>query len=438
MIDSSEIGADSILANVINSINIPNIVQNVLLSPLKNTYFPWLCLLLLVSSDNLRRPLIYYAISHWTINTLGDVLYQSVYLYKPDYEIFPFSNRGYILSIGISSVLYLLSEILGDWYLLLRTKVLIRNNKKGLTFLYIACILFNIMKVAEMVIYLRYVPFPTDPELTKDMGQIAAIYQKRFSDVIDQRLNVLIFQQVTSLIYDVLVIIMLKKNVFTKNDVGGLSKNTFLNKFKQLSEYRIYLGVIIAVVASPFIFAEVVLLKSSQEDYYNVIYIIRSKLLNFFYVFMYIDQISLRFFVERTNVVRSTYNNVSNNSANSNHKSYYNNNNKSSSNTTLTYNKSNTSLRSLNNNNNIMNYNNPSHNYNNISVSEYNNPNNYRYNNYNIINSFNNSNSDLFYNNNDNSVSDIFYNKLKYQNQIEYDDNKFLIDKKIIQHSHMK
>eukprot|EP00833_Pecoramyces_ruminatium_P016352 jgi/Orpsp1_1/1190384/evm.model.d7180000078616.1 len=232
LLDIPDIGTETYIATaLVPPTNAPNVIQNLVLSPIRNTYFPWLCLLLLVSSDNIRRPLIYYAITHWSINTLGDILYQSVFLYKPEFSTFPFSNRAYILSVGISSVLFLLSEILGDWYLLVRTKVLIRNNKKGLIFLYLACVLFNMMKVAEMIIYLRYEPFPTDPNITKDEGQLMAIYGQRFSTVIDQRLNVLVLQQITSLIYDILVIVILKNNVFTKNEVG-LSKNTFLNKFK--------------------------------------------------------------------------------------------------------------------------------------------------------------------------------------------------------------
>jgi len=305
MLDSDLLQQDSVFNAVMpEQVNKPNVIQNLLLSPVKNGYFPWLCLLLLVSSDNLRRPLIYFAIVHWAINAIGDVFYQSVFLYKPDYPTFPFSNFGYTVSIGIASVLYLVSEILGDWYLLLRTKVLIRNNKKGLAALFISCIVFNLMKVAEIIVYIRYVPFPTGVD---DINAVQAEYGRRFNIVIEQRLKVLIFQQIASFIYDILVIFILKRNVFVKQD-SGLSQNTFLSKFKQLSEYRIYFGVLLAVVVSPFIFVEIILIsQKSQQEYYNVIYVIRSKLLNFFYVFMYIDQISLRFFVERTNVVRSSY-----------------------------------------------------------------------------------------------------------------------------------
>jgi len=333
---------------------------------------------------------------------------------------------------------FLVSEILGDWYLLVRTKVLIRNNKKGLISLIAACLLFNTMKIIEVIIYIRYVPFSTDPEVMKDMNKVMAVYGQRFNNVIDQRLNILIFQQITSLIYDLLVIIILKKNVFVKNEIG-LSNNTFLNKFKQLSEYRIYLGVLIALVASPFIFVEILLMKNSQEVYYMMIYTIRSKLLNFFYVFMYIDQISLKFFVEGTNVVRSTY--KSNNSTNSKINYYNNNNSSNDNNSTLTYNKSNTSLKSLSNNysNSTINYNNQSFgNFNtNIANNDYLNfdytsqtP-NYRYNNYNVVKNFNNSNSNsnLFPSNSNTSISDIFYNKLLYQNQLDNEDNKYLIDK---------
>ncbi|KAG4106426.1 hypothetical protein H8356DRAFT_1628979 [Neocallimastix lanati (nom. inval.)] len=447
LIDSSDVDENSIFKTIDNQVNICNIIQNVVLSPIKNTYFPWLCLLLLVSSDNLKRPLLYFAMAHWGINTIGDILYQSIFLYKPDFPIFPFGNKIYILSIGISSVLFLTSEILGDWYLLIRTKVLIRSNKKVLIALITSCLLFNSMKVAEMIIYLRYVPFPTDqPEILNNMELLTNEYNRRFGIVIDQRLNVLIYQQVTSLIYDILVIIILKKNVFVKNEIG-LSNNTFLSKFKQLSEYRIYIGVVIALIAAPFIFVEVLLLRSSQETYYNVIYTIRSKLLNFFYIFMYIDQISLRFFVERTNVVRSNYNNGNSfTNSKSSHNLNNNSGNKSSTNT-LTYNMSSSSLRSLGNMNNYsnstinynnqqlnnynaMNYGGQSHNnYNSNGINDYydyNNQNmdgpNYRYNNYNVVNSFNS-------NSNNTSVSNIFYNKLLHQNQMENDDDRYLIDK---------
>eukprot|EP00833_Pecoramyces_ruminatium_P017620 jgi/Orpsp1_1/1191652/evm.model.d7180000087575.1 len=298
--------------------------QTVITKLITSNYFPWTCLVILLSRNNLKRTIILFLVFHYLFRTIGDMLiYVTFFVEKKDMTHFPYSNEAWLYGFGVASIFWFLSEIIGDWYLLIRTKVLIKNTKK-LRWVIGTCLCYNMIKIIQIYNFLSYVPFTIGYDIKAP--NYNNIYQLNLAKhKFNKWINVAL-QQICSLIYDITVIIALRKNVFNK--LQGLkikqSRNNFLTKFKQISEYRIYLSIIITMLGIPFIFGfciKVIYLYTVNKDaiikmddkklsYFinntddNAVENIREVILNFNYVFMYIDQILLRYFVEENNSTR--------------------------------------------------------------------------------------------------------------------------------------
>eukprot|EP00833_Pecoramyces_ruminatium_P008910 jgi/Orpsp1_1/1182942/evm.model.c7180000083231.1 len=319
---------------------------NNLLCFITNQYFVWTCLVLLLNFKNWKRPVVIILFLHWFLRCIGDCLYYSYDFFEKKSEKWPYSNVGWLYSFGVASIFWYSSEIIGDWYPLLRTTAIIKNNDK-LKMVYITCFLCNIVKIVQMFNYVTYVPFSKGYYVSKEILDYQHDVDER-NYKFKQWVNVAI-QQIFSLLYDLAVILALKKNVFNnmKNiKKDGSSGNTFLYKFKLISEYRIYLSMIITIIGIPFIFGftSVVVYVSlrnninpKEQSYIDDTRadILRRIVLSFNYNLMYIDQILLRFFVEQNSHTKKINNNMSPNYINS---SSYNSLNPSDNNTGSSYN----------------------------------------------------------------------------------------------------
>ncbi|ORX84149.1 hypothetical protein BCR32DRAFT_307212 [Anaeromyces robustus] len=286
-----------------------DLFEKIIIPLFSHQFFPWTLLLLIISYKNWKRPILFLLILHCFLRSLGDVFVNRLDLYKkgPN-DKWPFSNDSWLKTYGIATILWHLSEIIGDWYLLIRTQALVKNSKK-LRLVFITCLFYNLIKVIQITNYLRYIPFT----VTENHPNYEFIYIKNMAvHIYNKWINVSL-QQIFSVIYDITILIALKKNIFNKIQyLNGIGNNTFLHKFKQISEYRIYLSILITLIGAPFIFSfsykmihltkKENLVETNMAIYSNCddqnIDTIRVLILNFNYVFMYIDQIFLRFYIE--------------------------------------------------------------------------------------------------------------------------------------------
>jgi len=261
--------------NETNLYCVENIISNY------NNYTLWLLLVLFLNRKKLNRPIIYLMFFFWLLAYFGDQCTNiSFFFVKRSYTLYNINTVLYF----ISTFFYFSSEIVGDWYLLLRTKAISANKKMPL--LYITCILFNLSKIGGIISYIYdyIIQYPN------------FLYIK-----------VLFIIQIFSLFYDLSNIYYLKKSIFKKYKIyKNEKKNNFLMKIKYLSEYRLFVSIILSLFLVLFMALSFILYINNKNNksnifYYNNPLYIRSMVVSYNYYIMFIDQILLRFFTERNN-----------------------------------------------------------------------------------------------------------------------------------------
>ena len=297
--------------SIINSMDITNnkldIFQYIMNGYIFNKFFPWVLLILILNKGRLKRPVIFILVAHWFLKGTGIALKNSIY-FNPKEEG-KYTKNWYILSI--SQAFYICGEIVGDWYPLLRTKA-VTGKKEALKKVYSSCIGFNFTKV---LLILRYFILPVDFRYSDVSNQSSQTY----SIIIYYCLYTIIFM--ASFVYDLTVILTLRKKVFNSKDVE-MDKNDFLDRFKKMSEYRIFITMAGSLMILPFLVSLLFIRKENclsenstciNEPLDYIIgwfsYLIRD--IN--YNMIYIDQILLKFYAERCN---SRYSMESNSSFN--------------------------------------------------------------------------------------------------------------------------
>jgi len=328
-------------------------IQKAILPFITSPFFPWVCLIFLLNSKNWKRPAVFILIGHWFCRAVGDVLRNTMDLRSETAAnaYWPYTKTNWYVSNGLAHFFWLLGEMMGDWYPLLRTKA-VTNNDKKVKIVYITCICFNLTKVFG--IYTYFMDMPIDLRITDENGN-------HVKDVI--RFNIywwssIGMMQITSCIYDLSVIFSLKTCLFNKlNEYKNTNKNTFLEKFKQISELRIILSMIISIIFLPFLTFFIVSLirqyhKSKVNSYSTVdtgIEQLRQVVLSFNFTLMYIDQVLLKSIVNKKKYVirskvsytSSTLNKMSSIMNSLNSSNYYNSNNDIFNSTSVTQSESN-------------------------------------------------------------------------------------------------
>jgi len=177
-------------------------------------------------------------------------------------------------------------EIAGDWYPLLRTRAVARDQK-SIWLVYFTCGVFNLSKIAIIILHFTFSP----TKLYNEKG----VYNK-------EQMNYFYFKYwvihliiiYSSVIYDISVFYVLKKYVFKiiKTESG------FLKKFKTISEYRIIVSAIISILFLPLISITIIfkfyyLNKYHYHDLNFSFDEIRQSIANVQYFMIFIDQILL-------------------------------------------------------------------------------------------------------------------------------------------------
>ncbi|KAG4102032.1 hypothetical protein H8356DRAFT_1653286 [Neocallimastix lanati (nom. inval.)] len=341
-----------------------DIYQKIVTPHLRSELFPWVIVIIALNSQNLKKPIILTLIAHFIIRYAGDFFYQLQYVLPTDKVKYswPSSMTVWYVGYGVSNIVYSLGEIIGDWYPLLRTKAVTNNNNK-VKIVYITCIIYNLSKVLGMFCYFYDIDLEWADKEKMIPNNKTVEFKIRWWSVIA-------LMQLTSCIYDISVIYALKTCLFNRlKEFKNSGRHNFLEKFQRISEFRIVLSMAASAVFLPFVFFFLYInVNKCKKDVcdYTIDFSLESLrrvVICLNYNFMFIDQILIRRYAERSNERLKTMSTTSksyvksktnNDSYNHEYKSlnYYSDNDyskynnsmtmNSTMNTSMTYNNSNT------------------------------------------------------------------------------------------------
>ncbi|ORX61152.1 hypothetical protein BCR36DRAFT_579198 [Piromyces finnis] len=272
--------------------------------PLQSPFFYWTLLLLILHKFNFKKPVMKIILAHYVLRAIGDILDQLSGL-MPLY--FSLDENGncrnsvgaaeqhpfrWLLTRQIGCIFWYFGEICGDWYPLLRTRAVARDQK-SMIWVYTSCVLFNLSKITLIFIQFFFLPvtklYKYNEETNSylyDNDEKNKFYNKYWINI-----GVIIL---CSVLYDITVFFVLKRQIFskTKSDFG------FLKKFRTISEYRIIVSVLICIFLLPVILATIVIkfYFYNKKDMKNLNFSfedIRTLIVNVQYFMIFIDQIML-------------------------------------------------------------------------------------------------------------------------------------------------
>jgi len=269
--------------------------QEMILSFVTSSFFPWLSIYLIIVGKNWKNSVSILLITHWVLKSIGSILesYTKLIPWEQN-KYYPYTSKGWILCC-IYTTFYIVSGILGDWYPLLRTKAVVKD-KKPLKKVYVTCILHITVKLSIIAIY--YIFISMDLRIVDENGKKVW----NLLNVMTLKSILIYVSFITNVIYDVTVILVIQDNVFKEDNT--YIKNSFLEKFKQISEYRIYYSMTATLLFIPFFLLEIsyialTCLSKNDRCYTST----NTKLFIFVrnincYV-MYIDQILIRYYYNK-------------------------------------------------------------------------------------------------------------------------------------------
>ncbi|KAG4102040.1 hypothetical protein H8356DRAFT_258768 [Neocallimastix lanati (nom. inval.)] len=283
--------------------------QNIFNVYLKSSFFPWVCLILILNEGSWHKPINLLLIVHWILRATGDLFRNLMQLNPIDFGCYwPYSSKNWLISNGIAHIFWLSGEMVGDWYLFLRSKAIIQN-KTRLKMIFCTCILFNLTKVFGMYCYFIHTPMnlrirDDEDKLIPDLNTYNIAWW-----------STVFFIEITCCLYELTVIYALKKEVLNRIEkTMNYKYNPFIEKFRQISEFRILTSVIISIIFLPFVaFFIGILIKEYLSDLKEIDYVLqdgpveqlRQVVLSFNYSFIYIDQVLLRRLIRRKSRINS-------------------------------------------------------------------------------------------------------------------------------------
>ncbi|ORX81428.1 hypothetical protein BCR32DRAFT_268283 [Anaeromyces robustus] len=280
-------------------------VRNILYAfnkPFQSYFFYWTLLIFILHKFNFKKPIMKLVTLHFIFRTTGDILFQIANLWNT-YPITSqikdkFGNITYGCDNGTDPFKFLitqqigvtfgnLGEIVGDWYLLFRTRAVVKNQK-ALIPVYFTCGIFNLLKVVLAFIHWIKVG-PT--KLYYEDGS----YRRHDMDIFYfyyWSIQFLII--ITSILYDLSVYFVLRNNVFKemKSEFG------FVKKFKDISEFRIIICIFISILFLPLVLVSIgfkfyFYWKRNMDRLNFAFDEIRTTIINVQYIMIFIDQILL-------------------------------------------------------------------------------------------------------------------------------------------------
>ncbi|OUM57466.1 hypothetical protein PIROE2DRAFT_17551 [Piromyces sp. E2] len=261
----------------------------------------------------LQRPITFISLGN-VLDKLGDLykyyftnenLYDGDILLKTRCKNDEMSPMKWFITRQVCSVLWYVGEIIGDWYPLLRTHAILKRNKAILA-VYITCGLFNLSKVALIMLHLGY----SAGSLFNKDGAFDHVKSSRFYSTYSILQLIIIY---TSFFYDIAVYIVLKKCIFYKQQYD----HGFLKKFKNLSEYRMLISAFVSAIFLPIISFTIILkiYYQKKRNFYELDFTFeetRMMVTNVQYYMIFIDQILLVRFKDESSASNSKNNSNSN------------------------------------------------------------------------------------------------------------------------------
>eukprot|EP00833_Pecoramyces_ruminatium_P003298 jgi/Orpsp1_1/1177330/evm.model.c7180000061026.1 len=310
-----------------NKIDIIRTIIYALHKPIQFTFFYWTLLIFILHKFNFKKPVMKIVLAHFVLRSLGDVinkfgdLFSHYYAnsaitdadgnvtgytcsyFSPNTEMHPFK---WFLTRQIGCIFWCCGEIVADWYPLLRTKAVAREQK-SIWLVYLTCGLFNLSKV--MLILYHYCLSPT--ELYDSHG----VYDKSKVDLfyfIYWIIHLIIIY--ASVVYDYSVYYVIKKSFSQLEQL----QYGFLKKFKTISEYRILVSAVVCVIFLPIVSFTIIIkyYYYYKYGYHNLEFSfdeIRQSINNVQYFMIFIDQILLIRSSDESSKISSRSNNSSNN-----------------------------------------------------------------------------------------------------------------------------
>jgi len=282
-----------------------DLIQFIITSYIINSYFSWLCIVLFLNRKNIKNPINLILFGYYFLSSTSEAFGEMKYFAKKEPgKIAPYSTKYWDLSYGVYYILWFLAEMIGDWYMVLRTKV-IAYNKRKLDTIYIICFAYNLIKGYIIVLCVKTLrnplnltnartKHPNNNYHTNDMKQFNYYWWA-----------IIVGIQGFSIIYDISLLIVLRRILFNRlkecHEKDGLS---FLEKFKQISELRIILSIAFSIVLIPFFLIQATQYYNSLSDGSDLtennldekIRQFRNMAVSINYTFMYVDQILLKLY----------------------------------------------------------------------------------------------------------------------------------------------
>jgi len=291
-----------------------NSYQKISLSYIDTSFFIWASLILITNIKKWKKPMILLLIINWLLRATGDLLlHLSSFHPTIMLPIVPANKKNWYIGCAFANIFWTSGEILGDWYFFLRTKVIINDNKK-IRPVFIICIIYNITKVYNILFY-----FIEIPKCIKKYNENPMNFDYML------QLNIrwyyaIIAIQIASFIYDLSIIICLRKNLFQDLKYSSIfEKDSFIDRFKKVSEFRIFISMIAALIFIPILILFIVLMfKYNKSEFSTPLYFagvdnFRRLVIGINLNLIYIDQILLRCYVDSDQpITKKLLNNIIN------------------------------------------------------------------------------------------------------------------------------
>jgi len=248
-----------------NKIDLIRTIIYSFMEPFKSQFFYWTILLFILHKFNFKKPVMKIILAHFVLRSIGDILdklgdlFTHYFVYQENYDrngnvvgyqcnySRPSTEQHplkWFLTRQIGNTFWYTGEITADWYPLLRTRA-VAKDEKSIWLVYISCAVFNITKI--VLISSHYFLSPT--ELYKVNGDYAFYDLKKIDNFYFVYWVIQFCIIISSLIYDFMVFYVLKTNVFEVSQ----SEFGFLKKFRTVSEFRIIVSVIICWIGLPIV-----------------------------------------------------------------------------------------------------------------------------------------------------------------------------------------
>jgi len=284
-----------------NKINDFRTVIYALSRPFSFNFFYFTLLIFILHKFNFKKPVMKIVLYHYIlrcagniIDKLGDLMpryYANTmtddgYTCKIDSSITEMHPLKFVITRQAATILWYVGEIIADWYPLLRTKAVARGEKY-LIYGYISCGIFNLSKVILIIFHFTLKP----NELYQNDG---TYNQKRVSEFYNIYWVIQLIIIYSSFLYDFTIFFVLKKKLsqMVQMEFG------FLKKFRNISEFRIIVAVVVSLLSLPIVTVTIIIkyYYIISKDYDKLDFNfdeIRKLIANVQYYMIFIDQILL-------------------------------------------------------------------------------------------------------------------------------------------------